>query len=246
MSRPEVFLTREQCREIDRRAMDDFAMPGILLMENAGRSAADIIAARLAQPVVPNADRLDPPTRPPPAADIVVVCGAGNNGGDSFVIARHLANRGATVEILLASPTHALTGDAHINYAIAKRMGLSMFAFHSEDDIDAEREKLSSARYVVDAILGTGMTGPVRPPLDAAIQAINDSGTPVIAIDIPSGLDCNTGKPGHPTVQAATTITFVAKKRGFREAAAQSCCGEILIAGIGAPQRLIDDIVRDA
>lgn len=229
MSDTETYLTRSQSRDVDRRAMEDYGISGVVLMENAGRNAAEIIRARWC------ADA---------NATVAIVCGRGNNGGDGFVIARHLSNRGVNSQILLTAPPDSLEGDALTNYKIAHRMGLPMFPFASPDDIVSQRDRLARATVIVDAILGTGFRGDVRPPLVDAIQAINDSGPPVVAIDVPSGLDCDTGEPSNATIRAAVTITFVAKKTGFREVLARDYLGEVHVADIGAPSQIVDAVLN--
>jgi NAD(P)H-hydrate epimerase len=228
MPSTETYLTRSQSRDIDRIAIDDYGIPGIVLMENAGRNAAEIIRARWCA----DAD-----------ATVAIVCGRGNNGGDGFVIARHLTNRGIQTSILLTATADSLEGDALTNYKIARRMQIPKFRFATRDEIASNRNHLSRATVVVDAILGTGFHGNVRPPLDEAIRAINENEATVVAIDVPSGLDCDTGRPSNATVRATMTITFVAKKAGFRDATARDYCGEIQIADIGAPRQIVNAII---
>lgn len=223
MSSPtDITLTRAQVREVDRIAMEEYAMPGLLLMENAGAGAARTILQHS------DAD-----------STIAIVCGRGNNGGDGFVIARHLHNAGRSVNILLACDPTALTGDAAVNHAIAARMHLPMTPFATADQIAATRPALSAAGVIVDALLGTGFTGPVRSPLDLAIAAINDAETLVFAVDVPSGLDCDTGVPGSATVRAHHTITFVAAKVGFLRPEAKDCVGRMHVVDIGCPAEII-------
>ncbi len=214
-------LTREQIREIDRRAIEDYGVAGVVLMENAGRNAAELIRANLKE--------MDQP------AAVCILCGRGNNGGDGFVIARHLCNAGMNVEIILPADPEKLAPDAKVNHDIASKMEIPIHPF-------AEAEAaacVSRAHVVVDALLGTGFSGEVRPPLDQAIELINSANHALkIAIDVPSGLDCNTGQPAAPTVRADLTITFVAPKVGFASAAAYT--GRVLTADIGAPQTLLN------
>src|SRR5947208_6172474 len=164
-------ITRNQVRELDRRAIEEFGVPGVVLMENAGRGAAEVLL------------RLGVTGR------VVVCCGKGNNGGDGFVIARHLDNHGVAVRVLYFGKPEALTGDAAINFEIVRRSGLPLTVF--SETVPAL--DLADAEWVVDALLGTGVTGPARPPLDRVIAAINAGGAKVLAVDVPSGLDCDTG-----------------------------------------------------
>lgn len=219
----DLVLTREEVRAIDRRAIDEYGVPGVILMENAGRGAAELL--------------LSLGIRGP----VVICCGKGNNGGDGFVIARHLDNCRVAVRVLLFARPEELTGDAAINYGIIHRAGLDIKVC-VDHSLDAEflRQELAGAEWIVDALFGTGLSGAVRPPFDRVIAAINASGAKVLAVDIPSGLDCDTGQPLGPTVRAHHTATFVARKKGFSEATAQAWLGEVHIVDIGVPRRVVD------
>ncbi len=214
-------LTREQIREIDRRAIEEYGIAGVVLMENAGRNAAELIRANLRE--------MDQP------AAVCILCGRGNNGGDGFVIARHLFNAGLRVEIILFADPEKLAPDAKVNHDIAHKMEIPIRPFAESDAAAC----VSRARVVVDALLGTGFSGEVRPPLDRAIELINSADHALkVAIDVPSGLDCNTGRPAAATVRADLTITFVAPKVGFARAAEYT--GRVLTADIGAPRTLLN------
>ena len=219
-------LTREQVRTVDRRAIDEYGIPGIVLMENAGRNAAALIDEWTAR-----------------GGLVAIVCGAGNNGGDGFVIARHLSNAGRAVEVFLAADPERLTGDTQVNHRIAERMGLPMTRFDTPVAISGAAARLAAAAMVIDAVLGTGFAGVVRPPLDAVIGAINALPPErIVAIDVPSGLDCDTGAASGPCVRADRTITFVTMKRGFLAPSADAYTGRVFVADIGAPMRLIREI----
>jgi len=210
-----MFLSREEVREIDRHAIEEFGVPGVVLMENAGRGAAEVL---LAQGV---------------RGPVTICCGKGNNGGDGFVIARHLANHGVPLHIFLFANPADLTGDAAINYQILARAGLPIAV-----SLTVSREftnALAVSEWTVDALFGTGLRGSVRAPFDQVIAAINASPAKVLAIDIPSGLDCDTGQPLGPTVRAQHTVTFVAKKIGFAQATAQEWLGRVHVVDIGVP-----------
>jgi NAD(P)H-hydrate epimerase len=167
---------------------------------------------------------------------VLVCCGKGNNGGDGFVIARHLANRRVPVQILLFCAPEELTGDAAINHRIAVGLKLPV-EVHSGADVDVEAlaRELATAEWVVDALFGTGLSGPVRPPLDGAIEAINRSPARVLAVDIPSGLDCDSGRPLGATVRAHHTVTFAAQKTGFANPEARTWLGHVHLVDIGVP-----------
>jgi NAD(P)H-hydrate epimerase len=211
-----MFLSREQARALDRRAIEEFGVPGVVLMENAGRGAAELLRALGIRGMV------------------AICCGGGNNGGDGFVIARHLHNKQVPVRVLLFGRPEELTGDAAINYHVIARLGLPIaVSAGNQVEGDALQRELKRAEWVVDALFGTGLTGPVRAPFDAVIAAINAAGAKVLAVDIPSGLDCDTGQPLGPTVRATHTVTFLAQKKGFASPTAQEWLGQVHVADIG-------------
>src|SRR5690242_4749518 len=218
----EMLLSRDEVRALDRRAIDEWGLPGVVLMENAGRGTAELLLALGAR------------------GPVLVCCGKGNNGGDGFVIARHLDNRGVPVRVLLFARPDDLHGDAAINYRVLARSGVPL-AVHAgavpEDDV---RQDLAGAEWVVDALFGTGLTSAVRPPLDRVIALINESRARVLAVDLPSGLDCDTGAPLGPTVRAEHTATMAAWKKGFASPAARPWVGQVHLIDIGVPRRLLE------
>jgi NAD(P)H-hydrate epimerase len=216
-----MYLSREEVRELDRRAIEEYGVPGVVLMENAGRGAAELL--------------LSLGVRGP----VVVCCGKGNNGGDGFVIARHLDNHRVPVRVLLFARPEELTGDAAVHFGIIAKSGLPLAVDAGWPvDLDGVRRELAAAEWVVDALFGTGLRGPVRPPFDEVIAAINGCPARVLAVDIPSGLDCDSGQPLGPTVKADHTVTFVAPKKGFAQPAAQAWLGKVHVQDIGAPRML--------
>jgi NAD(P)H-hydrate epimerase len=221
-----MILTRDQVRAIDRRAIEEFGVPGVVLMENAGRGAAEVLVSLGAR------------------GPVVVCCGKGNNGGDGFVITRHLDNRGLPVRVLLFAKPEDLTGDAAVNHTILQRSGVPI-AVYAGPAVDgaALGQELTAAEWVVDALFGTGLAGAVRAPFDAVIAAVNASGAKVMAVDIPSGLDCDTGEPLGPTVRAHHTVTFVAMKQGFANPAAREWLGVVHVADIGAPRAALSSLM---
>jgi NAD(P)H-hydrate epimerase len=212
-----TYLTRAQVRDIDRKAIEEFGVPGVVLMENAGRGAAELLLSLGAN------------------GTVVICCGKGNNGGDGFVVARHLDNRGIPVRVLLFAHPEEITGDAAINYRILQLSGLHL---RNQPDLAELESELATAAWVVDALFGTGLSGPVRPPLDLVIAAVNASGKAVLAVDIPSGLDCDTGLSLGKTIRATHTATFVAPKAGFANPGAQEWLGRVHVVDIGAPRVL--------
>jgi NAD(P)H-hydrate epimerase len=213
-----IALSRAEARAVDRHAIEQLGIPGVVLMENAGRGAAELLLSLGG------------------SGRIVICCGKGNNGGDGLVIARHLHLAGREVRILLYADPDELQGDARINLEIVRKLDLPMLISKgSELDEAGLRHELVGAVWIVDALFGTGLTGPVRPPLDRVIELINASLARVLAVDIPSGLDCDTGQPPGPTIRAEHTATFFAWKRGFLMPGAAAWTGRVHVLGIGAP-----------
>jgi NAD(P)H-hydrate epimerase len=218
-----IRLTRAQVREIDRRSIEEFHFPGIVLMENAARAAADVAWAMIGKQ---------------PARFVTIFCGPGNNGGDGLAIARHLHNRGLNVDIVPVFDPHELTGDALTNWNMVRAMSIELTPLSS-----AELTLASEPDLIIDALLGTGATGSPRGAVLQAIDLINnDANCPKLAIDIPSGLDCDTGHPLGATVRAMQTITFVAEKAGFRNPQSREYTGQIVVGDIGCPKELIEAI----
>lgn len=221
-----VVLTRDQVRRVDQLAVERYAIPSMILMENAGRGAAEIIDRRFG-----------------PRGATLILCGVGNNGGDGLVVARHLHRAGWRVACVVLGDEGRITPDARTNLEIVRRIpSIDLTLSPSVSDVPAAPPDV----VVVDALLGTGFSGAVRSPAREAIVPIN--GMPrraVVAIDVPSGLDCDSGSPSGPTVVADLTITFVAAKRGFDVPAARRFVGEVEVTGIGTPPELIDAVLRE-
>jgi NAD(P)H-hydrate epimerase len=218
-------LSRDQVRELDRRAIHVYGVPGVVLMENAGRGAAELLA------------RLNPERQ-----RVLILCGPGNNGGDGFVMARHLQNHGFPVDVLLCGEIDLLSPDAKVNGTVWQKCGpLWTVDATRALDVDVRRIIDGAQGWIVDALFGTGLTRPLATPFDELVSAVNASGRPVLAADIPSGLDCDTGKPLGPTIRATHTATFVALKKGFLNPDAAAWLGEVHILDIGAPKKLVDE-----
>jgi len=215
-------LTRAEVREVDRRAIDEYGMSGLVLMENAGRGCVDVLC-RLGC-----------------TGPVSVVCGKGNNAGDGFVIARHLDLRRVPVKLVLLGSADELRGDAASNYAIAARSGLPIVDLSRQFDVAKLQEQLVGSEWIVDALLGTGATGAPRHPMDDAIRQMNAANAKRLAVDLPSGLDCDTGEPADPTFRADHTCTFVAPKVGFANPRAAPFLGQVHVLDIGAPRRLVE------
>ena len=222
-------LTREQCRAVDKYAIEQLGIPGVVLMENAGRNAADLIEGWLRQ-------RIRAGTSP---GTVAIVCGKGNNGGDGFVIARHLIHRGYAVTVDLFGDPAALAGDAAINHNILARMGVRIGPL-TERTLPAAARRWRRSAVLVDALLGTGFAGEVSGPLAKVIGAINElAGPMIVAVDVPSGLDADTGEPGGLAIRADRTVTFLAAKAGYSRPSAKPYLGRVSVVDIGAPTELI-------
>jgi len=227
-------LSREEVRSIDGRAASEMAMPTVVLMENAGRGAAEVLLRCLEDHPTPSQDDGLP--------RLLVLCGPGNNGGDGGVIARHLDRWGFAVRVVWLADPKALRGDAATQWAVLERAGIDQSAWEPDPATDPARldALLAGADWVVDALLGTGLARPVEGTLLHAIEAINGSGKPVLAVDLPSGLDADTGNPLGAAVRATATATFVAPKLGFGLPAARAFTGAVFVVDIGVPRRLLE------
>jgi len=220
-------LTREQARQIDRLAMEQYGMPGLILMENAGRACAAEAAAMLRE-----AER----------SLAVIFCGPGNNGGDGFVVARHLWNWGFPVRAFLIGRTGDALGkggEAAVNLSIALKMGIPVAEIDGPEGVCRAVERSRGAGLILDALFGTGLDKPVREPCRFLISGINELGVPVLAVDVPSGLDCDSGRALGVAVRARRTLTFVLPKCGFRAPGAAAYTGEVKVAEIGLPRQVI-------
>ena len=224
-------ITRQQSREVNKRAIEQYGMTGLVLMENAGRGTADVLC-RLAE--ADYGGRL---------GRVVICCGKGNNAGDGFVIARHLDVRGHAVEVLVWADPAELTGDAGANFGILRQAGVPIELFGDRHDAARLAEHLAGADWIVDALLGTGARGEPRPPLNAVIDQLSAAAANRLAVDLPSGLDCDTGGAAAHTIRAHETCTFVAMKRGFLAAGAGEYTGRVHVLDIGAPRRLVEEVV---
>ncbi len=211
----------EEMQGIDAAAIGEYGIPGMVLMENAGLrvlAAVEELAS--------------------PGARIRIICGRGNNGGDGFVVARHLHNRGADVQVLLLAEAAGVRGDAEANFAIARRAGVPILEAPSPRALNRAAEE---ADLLVDGILGTGAKGAVHGPALMAIRATRRCPGKIIAIDIPSGISGNDGSVLGEAVRADVTVTFALPKIGLYTYPGRAYCGEIRVADIGIPRVLLED-----
>jgi hydroxyethylthiazole kinase-like uncharacterized protein yjeF len=218
-------LTIQQIRELDILAIEHVGIPGIVLMENAARNVAEFVYGTLLNPR---------------QSRVLVLCGVGNNGGDGFAVARQLRNAGVQVAVALAAPREKSRGDAALNLAIYQRMeGLLIDAFEP-NALEEVRRQAEPADVIVDALLGTGSQGAPRGVIAELIRLANaPRRARRVAIDIPSGLDADTGEVHEPCFRADATVTFVAAKAGFSKPAARGVLGRVIVADIGTPRELV-------
>jgi len=216
-----IVMSREQVRAFDRWAIETLGISGVVLMENAGRSCAELIKSRLAGIARPK---------------VCIFCGAGNNGGDGYVIARHLLNSDFRVTVIVVGDRNKIKGDAKINLDILDRLGQPIELLNLADKDIASRVKAlaGGVDMLVDSIFGTGLDRQLSNEYQQLIGSINTQDCPILAVDIPSGLDCDSGRPLGAAIRADYTVTFAAVKTGFISAEnAGRYTGEVFTASIG-------------
>ncbi|RJP14536.1 MAG: NAD(P)H-hydrate epimerase [Candidatus Abyssobacteria bacterium SURF_5] len=222
MERSELkYVTPELMRRLDRFAIDTIGIPGVVLMENAGRSVFESAYAALGNNGQP----------------AVVFCGRGNNGGDGFVAARHLINNGIETSIFVVGALSKIRGDAAINLRILRKMGAQVQKV-SAGLLPELRVRMKRCGIIIDALLGTGLSGEVTGLYRDVIGLINEAGCPVLSVDIPSGLDGLTGNPLGISVIANTTVTFQFPKKAFENPKARNYTGQLRVIDIGIPVHL--------
>ncbi|QDT60765.1 Bifunctional NAD(P)H-hydrate repair enzyme Nnr [Stieleria bergensis] len=214
-------MKRDQVRLIDQTAIEAYGMPGVILMENAGRGAAEAILHQA-----------------PSKASICILCGPGNNGGDGYVIARHLQLAGRQVTLISLVELETLSGDAAINANIAVAADLPLQTVSNEQTL---QDALPQDAVIVDCLLGTGARGAPRGLYASAIKLANQRAVYRVAIDLPSGMDCDTGQIHEPTFQADLTLTFVCRKEGMQADSAATYLGAVQVISIGVPLKLLQD-----
>jgi hydroxyethylthiazole kinase-like uncharacterized protein yjeF len=219
--------TAEEMQELDRKAIETYRIPGIVLMENAGRGAADVISNSF-----PEIHK----------KKIAIIAGKGNNGGDGFVIARYLLNQGIYVRVYLLTDPKGLRGDAETNFSIFHRMKGEIISAPSSKDYIKVKRDLEKFDILVDGIFGTGLDAEVRGYYREVIDHLNTLQRPIVAIDIPSGLDANTGKPLGTAIRASLTITFGLPKIGLLIPPGLNYVGKkVKVIDIGIPKRLVEE-----
>lgn len=214
-------------RDADRRTIEEIGIPAVVLMENAGRQTVAAMEAMYSD----LAERR-----------VGVLCGRGNNGGDGFVVARTLAQRGVDVSVFLLGHVADVRGDARINLEILGRLGLTVIEVADGQSWELHFSELSDCTLIVDAIFGTGLNAPVSGLVESVIADVNASGIPVVAIDVPSGLSADSHHPIGPSIEAALTVTLGAPKLPLILPPAETRAGDIVIADIGIPAAVLDAV----
>lgn len=217
-------LNGEQMRNIDRRTIERFGVPSIVLMENAALAVVDAIFDRW-----PESER------------IALICGTGQNGGDGFAVARHLENRGVVPLIVLVGERDAIRGDALTNFLICERLGLPIHAIRNEDDVERTLAHAADADLLIDALFGTGLNRAPSGIHADVIRALAELRIPVLAVDLPSGASASSAEPFEPCIQAEATVTFAAPKHCHIFEPVSLYCGEVIVADISIPEIAIDD-----
>ena len=219
-------FTADEMRRVDQRAIRELGIPGATLMENAGRGAAACIQAALPDLALPRR-----------GVRVAIVCGKGGNGGDGFVVARWLKRGGHRVEVFLLAVPGELRGDAALKLHEMQRRGLRA---HVVEDPAVLGRALPAAQLVVDAMLGTGARDAPAPPVARAIELVNASGRPVVALDVPSGVSADGLAPEGPAVRAVLTPTFAGLKRGLLSGPGATLSGRVVVVDIGVPRAEVE------
>jgi len=217
-------LNAHQLKKIDDLAQARFAIPGIILMENAGLHAAELALKILKKNKIKN---------------VKIFCGPGNNGGDGYVVGRHLLNNGISVTIFLLGPLDKIKGDALTNFIILRKMGIKPVAIHAGKDINQLSRVLKTRGLIIDAIFGIGLSKEIVGIFKQAIECINSSKNPVLSLDTPSGLCATTGKIFGVSVKADHTVSFAALKKGFFLKCGPRQAGKVTVVDIGIPRSLL-------
>lgn len=220
-------LTSSQMREADRRTIHDIGIPGIVLMENAGRQIVSAMEAHI--------DGLQ-------GGSVAVLAGRGNNGGDGFVIARTLAQRGIEPAVFLFGRVADVQGDARTNLNVLGQLGISVVEIADAQAWELHSGEALGADVIVDAIFGTGLRDPLSGLLETVAADVNASSKPVVAVDLPSGLNADTPEPPGPFIEATMTVTLAAPKLPLVLPPGESGTGDLIIADIGIPHDVIDGL----
>ena len=220
-------LNTQQMREADRQTIDDVGIPSVVLMENAGRQAVAAMEAAF--------DSLA-------SSKVGVLCGRGNNGGDGFVVARTLAQRGIEAAVYLLGSVADVRGDARTNLEILGRVGLTVVEITNAQEWELHFSEVSECDLIVDAIVGTGFHGPLTGLLETVVADVNGLGVPVVAIDLPTGVSADSHEIEGEAIEASMTVTLAAPKLPLILPPADAYGGDLVIADIGIPGSVIDEL----
>jgi NAD(P)H-hydrate epimerase len=216
-------VTADEMREMDRRTIEIFGIPGRVLMENAGREACRILLEYFAGHT---------------KRRIGVIAGRGNNGGDGFVIARYLANSGARVNVYLLAKSTSLRGDAAANFNLLTPLGIPVVELPDKTKFSKHKTAMRRMDLWVDAILGTGLKSDIKGYFSEVIDFLNRLDKPILAVDVPSGLNADTGQPCGNCIQSRATVTFAFAKIGHMQYPGADYCGKLSIVDIGIPNTI--------
>jgi len=220
-------LNTEQMREADRRTIEDIGIPSIVLMENAGRQSVAAMEAAFEDLAM---------------SHVAVVCGRGSNGGDGFVVARTLVQRGVDATVFLLASVSEVRGDARANLEVLGRIGVSVVEITNAQEWELNFTQVSESDLVVDAILGTGFRGRLTGLLETVVADLNALGVPIVSIDLPTGLSADTQVIDGPAIEASMTVTLGAPKIPLVLPPADTHAGDLVIADIGIPLPLFEEL----
>jgi len=226
-----ITVTRDQMRAMDRVAIEEYGVPGVVLMENAGRACLEETLALRGREEGP----------------VLILAGRGNNGGDGFVVARHLLGREIPFRLAFFGDLDGVDAstDAGVNLFVLLKSSVTIPEIRKDTPAKRLDALFDGASVVVDALLGTGAAGAPRPPYDEAIERANGSTAPVCAVDAPSGLDCDTGEAPGAAINADVTVTFGFAKQGFARQRGPELCGRVVVADIGLPPAAVQKVLGD-
>ncbi len=220
-------LNTAQMREADRQSTDDLGIPSLVLMENAGRQVVAAIEASFE-------DRL--------SGRVAVLCGRGNNGGDGFVVARTLLQRGIEASVFVIGAIADIRGDARVNLEILGRLGVSAVEVNDPQSWELHSSEIGRCSLIVDAIVGTGFTSRLGGLLETVVADVNAFGIPVVSVDLPSGMSADSPSPSGDCIDASMTVTLAALKLPLVLPPGEDLAGDVVIADIGIPHEVIDGL----
>ena len=211
-----LVLTRSEVRAIDEAAVRELRIPGLLLMENAAHAVTSVLVAKATH-------------------QIVIICGPGNNGGDGLAAARQLAATGRRPRVFLETAGRTLSDDARANLEFLERSKTAVQKMDSDADPAELLAEFTANDWIVDCLLGTGVSAALREPFGRWVHAINASAAHVLAVDVPTGMNCDDGSVGNVAVSADKTVTFVGVKSGFQTPTGRDFTGNVTVSPIGLP-----------